>query len=659
MKETDQRGTATNFTYDNRGLTTTRIAIGGGVAGTSDTFVYDALNRVTHMTRNAIPFADDVHTGLYLDQRHVTAVPTAPEVICDYDYDDHRRILFIANSGVYNGQTSPKARFDYTYDGVGNRLTTMITNHVIPDDTITYTYDALGRRIQAIDATGTSADLYFYDGQRVLAEYDALYPNVGGGTLERYFIDGPVRTPRRQAQPASPGGQEPPPRPGTRVIRAKTDSRGSPLTLLPCGDPARTPRRPTNGNTRAPNGQRAMRQTKPTRSGPRLLRSGLPAAPTVRKRPTTTRQRQTKPKNPRTTPKTQTLFPKPPCAKRSHRDLNRNCQGAAPRAAVDKRPIPAPSVPRSKNPYKPSDRSHNMTRIRTVSLIALLQTCALAAEPSTPKADKPETADALHNVLALVPGVYNGSAPENDAGFDALTKLGIKTIISVDGAPPDTTRAAAHKIRYVHLPIGYDTIEDAHGLRLMRAVRDLPRPLYIHCFHGKHRSPAATAYALAGLGELTREQAVALMRKIGTSPRYTGLYDAVRNLKPVAPARLDAVRADFRDHADVSPLVATMAAITRCYERLEHLRDAGWRPTEAHPDLDPAHEAKVLVSLFDQLTHLEGQPAAPDYRTFLRNAEHTAKTVQSAISSKDTAAATEHLATLKQKCRTCHSSFRD
>lgn len=97
----------------------------------------------------------------------------------------------------------------------------------------------------------------------------------------------------------------------------------------------------------------------------------------------------------------------------------------------------------------------------------------------------------LHNVFRITDKLLSGSVPEGDLGFQTLQKLGVKTIITVDGAKPDVERAKKFSMRYVHLPIGYDGVPADQGLRLAKAVRDLPGLIYMHCHHGKHRSPAA------------------------------------------------------------------------------------------------------------------------------------------------------------------------
>src|SRR5262249_601182 len=73
----------------------------------------------------------------------------------------------------------------------------------------------------------------------------------------------------------------------------------------------------------------------------------------------------------------------------------------------------------------------------------------------TPVADAPGSPaeyPGLHNVFRLTERLYSGSSPEGEEGFLSLQRLGIKTIISVDGARPEVERARKLGLRYVHLP---------------------------------------------------------------------------------------------------------------------------------------------------------------------------------------------------------------
>ncbi len=85
--------------------------------------------------------------------------------------------------------------------------------------------------------------------------------------------------------------------------------------------------------------------------------------------------------------------------------------------------------------------------------------------------------------------------------------MGIKTVISVDGAKPNVELANRFGLRYVHNATWLRWISETRGLELAKAVRDLPGPIYIHCHHGKHRSPAAAAVACLGAGLIQADQA--------------------------------------------------------------------------------------------------------------------------------------------------------
>src|SRR5262245_60445548 len=95
-----------------------------------------------------------------------------------------------------------------------------------------------------------------------------------------------------------------------------------------------------------------------------------------------------------------------------------------------------------------------------------------APAPSPPDPGRLELAG-LHNVYRVTDKLYSGSSPEGDEGFRSLQRLGVKTVLSVDGARPDVERSRRFGLRYAHLPVGYDGITHDQALRLARAVRDL------------------------------------------------------------------------------------------------------------------------------------------------------------------------------------------
>ncbi|MGB0716674.1 MAG: hypothetical protein ACPGXK_12395, partial [Phycisphaerae bacterium] len=139
----------------------------------------------------------------------------------------------------------------------------------------------------------------------------------------------------------------------------------------------------------------------------------------------------------------------------------------------------------------------------------------------------------LKNLFQLGDEIYSGSAPSTAKSFAVLASLGIRTIISVDGGRPDLSAASARGFRYVHIPLGYDGINEGEGLLLAKALLELERPIYVHCHHGKHRGPAAVATALVMLDEFSMKAAQDFLTVAGTSLHYDGLLASVHQSTPV------------------------------------------------------------------------------------------------------------------------------
>src|SRR5262245_19124190 len=56
----------------------------------------------------------------------------------------------------------------------------------------------------------------------------------------------------------------------------------------------------------------------------------------------------------------------------------------------------------------------------------------------------------VHNAFRATERIYSGSQPEGNEAFAAIAKLGVKTIVSVDGSKPDVEAARNYGLRYVH-----------------------------------------------------------------------------------------------------------------------------------------------------------------------------------------------------------------
>jgi protein tyrosine phosphatase (PTP) superfamily phosphohydrolase (DUF442 family) len=296
-------------------------------------------------------------------------------------------------------------------------------------------------------------------------------------------------------------------------------------------------------------------------------------------------------------------------------------------------------------------------------LISLMAAGLFACAGGAPAfADEPIELPGIHHFFRATTNVFSGSQPEGDAGFAALAKLGVKTIISVDGAKPDVELAAKHGLRYVHLPFGYDGIPTNRVAELAQAGSVLPGPIYVHCHHGKHRGPAAVAVMCLASGTWTANQASDFLVAAGTSPEYPGLFRAVRNFTAPAAADWDGGSTNFPSVAKTSSLVESMVAIDGHVDRLKAVQQAGWQTSKAHPDVSPDHEAVLLWEQLRELARTEEVAQSPEeFRRKLHASERIAEQLRDALreGTRDKTAADVAFKQVSQSCVNCHQRYRN
>jgi protein tyrosine phosphatase (PTP) superfamily phosphohydrolase (DUF442 family) len=273
----------------------------------------------------------------------------------------------------------------------------------------------------------------------------------------------------------------------------------------------------------------------------------------------------------------------------------------------------------------------------------------------------------IENAYRLSPRLYSGGQPQGAESLSALKDLGIRTIISVDGAAPDADAARKIGLRYVHLPIGYDGVPRGQALRIISAVKTLPGPVYIHCHHGKHRGPAAAAVCARATEVWTKEQAAAWLKQAGTSPDYRGLYATVQGFDRPSALELERAGTEFPARAAVPALVEMMVQLDERWDHLKAVQKAGFKAPPDNPDIDPPHEALQLAEQFREASRLaEVRARAEDFQRTMEGAERQATTMQEALREYGKAPALNSrrevqaaFTAVAESCSTCHVRYRD
>ena len=298
---------------------------------------------------------------------------------------------------------------------------------------------------------------------------------------------------------------------------------------------------------------------------------------------------------------------------------------------------------------------HVVTFLLSASLIA----AEVPTRTATNAVAQPIEITGIHNAFRVTERFYSGSQPEGDAAFAALARLGIKTLISVDGSKPDVEGARKHGLKYIHLPYGYDGVPTNRIVELARAATE-PGPFFVHCHHGLHRGPSAVAVLCESSAGWTPAQAVAWLHQAGTAEDYPGLYRAAREFTAPTKEQLAAV-GPLPEVAKTSSLVDAMVAIDDHFTWLKQSQKAGWKTPPGHADISPAHEATILWEQFRELArtpHLSQRPE--DFRDQLAEAERSAENLRQGLrAGADKTALDAAFKQVTQHCAACHKAYRN
>lgn len=306
----------------------------------------------------------------------------------------------------------------------------------------------------------------------------------------------------------------------------------------------------------------------------------------------------------------------------------------------------------------------NARIVSWIAILVLLATCSagLSIQQEAETAHKLDTKH-LSNAIQVQPEIISGALPDQEASFAELQALGVKTILSVDGMRPDVPMAKKFGMRYVHLPNGYDGIPPDRVLELAKAIRDLPKPIYVHCHHGKHRSPAAVAAACRTLGLITPEQALNTLKLAGTNPGFRGLFESVRQSQPTTDSILDSMKLDFHETSPVPPMAEMMVSIDLVMSELIVAKKKNW------PKWDKsATDALMLKEHMVELGRIEdSQARGKEFQLLLHDSVLLSGSLENelrrAYDGKVTAdsgtKSSSLLARVEDNCVRCHEQFRN
>jgi hypothetical protein len=281
---------------------------------------------------------------------------------------------------------------------------------------------------------------------------------------------------------------------------------------------------------------------------------------------------------------------------------------------------------------------------------------ATAADQHLPQAVESDVIEAVFHVNE---GVYSGGEPKGTAAFEELRDLGVRTIISVDGAKPDLASARHVGLRHIHLPMSYGRWSRTNQLRLIVAAQQALRSgsLYVHCHHGRHRGPTAVALICRGLRGWNNDQSTNWLAIAGTGTNYTGLFENVKEFIRPGTGELGSIDDSFSECVEPGRLVETMVSMESTIERIELLLTH----TNAHDHQHLAHESLLLLESLRELVRADAQAKqGPRFNAALKaTLERAARLNEDAETARGVDAISTDLMALRESCTDCHQTFRD
>ncbi|HPF14794.1 MAG TPA: hypothetical protein PLJ12_11035 [Planctomycetota bacterium] len=305
-------------------------------------------------------------------------------------------------------------------------------------------------------------------------------------------------------------------------------------------------------------------------------------------------------------------------------------------------------------------------------LSATVDAVEVAQTHTLPKVE-PEELPGLHNVFHLSERIVSGAEPQGDHALDELQSMGIKTILSVDGKAPDWKAAEARGMRYVHIPIQYSGIEQDQLDHIAKTFRELPGPFYVHCYHGKHRGPAAAAVGRMVLDGAAREEALAeMLQWCGTATNYKGLFDEIAFAEMPTAAETAAESFDFPAQHMFDGVRAGMIPMGRHWDELKYAAKHDWQVDPEHPDIQLAHEAEQCAEILEHCKNMADfdspMPHSEEVLGWFQSGHKGTIDLARILRSRGEleaqgvdwrAQAADAYKVASSSCKDCHSQYRD
>jgi protein tyrosine/serine phosphatase len=137
----------------------------------------------------------------------------------------------------------------------------------------------------------------------------------------------------------------------------------------------------------------------------------------------------------------------------------------------------------------------------------------------------------LDNVGRIEDGLYRGAQPEDPEGYEALRRMGIRTVLNLRARHSERVDVEAHGMKSLEIPLSMLESPDRESVE--RAVQAMAtpelRPLYVHCALGEDRTGVVVAVYRMNESGWSLKEAEAEMQDFGFNDMWVYLKSFLRD----------------------------------------------------------------------------------------------------------------------------------
>lgn len=176
----------------------------------------------------------------------------------------------------------------------------------------------------------------------------------------------------------------------------------------------------------------------------------------------------------------------------------------------------------------------NPIRLFILLLILFFSTTGYTQEKKAKLVPEKVESKYLKNLYRLNKDIYRSDQP-NKSAFKALETFGLKSVLAFRSSHVDKKLAKGLDFELHFMAMKADKITQKQVLKALKIIKEAPKPILVHCYHGSDRTGAIIASYRVVVEDWTKEEAIDELMNGGF-----GYHEGYTNI-PVLIKELDVI----------------------------------------------------------------------------------------------------------------------